>query len=88
MNDSIEIGKLRPNLLLVGSYKTQLVRIRLSYYQEKKYILLVFYPANFTSVSSLELTPVSDKIHEFRQLSIQILVVSVDSPFYSYSFYH
>lgn len=48
---------------------------------EKKYVLLLFYPANFTSVSPTELIKLSDRIKEFRQLSTQILAVSVDSPF-------
>jgi peroxiredoxin 2/4 len=81
MNNFIQIGKVAPNFLTVGIYKNQLGKIRLSDYQGKKYILLVFYPANFTSVSPLELIQLSDRIHEFRQLSTQILAVSVDSPF-------
>jgi len=81
MNNLIQIGKIAPNFLTVGIYKNQLGKIRLSDYHGKKYVLLVFYPANFTSVSSLELTQLSDRIQEFRQLSTQILAVSVDSPF-------
>lgn len=81
MNNFIQIGKMAPNFLTVGIYKNQLGKIRLSDYHGKKYVLLVFYPANFTSVSSLELTQLSDRIQEFRQLSTQILAVSVDSPF-------
>jgi peroxiredoxin 2/4 len=81
MNHFIQIGKAAPNFLTVGIYKNQLGKIRLSDYQGRKYILLVFYPANFTSVSPLELTQLSDRIQEFRQLSTQILAVSVDSPF-------
>ena len=42
---------------------------------------LIFYPANFTSVSPTELIRLSDRISEFRKLSTQILAVSVDSPF-------
>ena len=81
MNNSIQIGKVAPNFLTIGIYKNQLGKIRLSDYHGKKYVLLVFYPANFTSVSPLELTQLSDRVQEFRQLSTQILAVSVDSPF-------
>lgn len=63
MNDFIQIGKVAPNFLTVGIYKNQLGKIWLSDYQGKKYILLVFYPANFTSVSPLELTQLSDRIN-------------------------
>jgi peroxiredoxin (alkyl hydroperoxide reductase subunit C) len=81
MNNLLQIGKVAPNFLTVGIYKNRLGKIRLSDYQGKKYVLLVFYPANFTSVSSTELIQLSDRINDFRQLSTQILAISVDSPF-------
>jgi peroxiredoxin (alkyl hydroperoxide reductase subunit C) len=76
-----QIGKLAPNFLTVGVYKTRLGKIRLSDYYGKKYVILIFYPANFTAVSSTELIELSDRIAEFRKLSTQILAISVDSPF-------
>jgi peroxiredoxin (alkyl hydroperoxide reductase subunit C) len=81
MLNSPEIGKIAPNFLTIGVYKNQLGKIRLSDYQGKKYVILVFYPANFTSVSPTELISLSDRIAEFRKLSTQILAISVDSPF-------
>jgi peroxiredoxin (alkyl hydroperoxide reductase subunit C) len=65
----------------VGVFKERLGRIRLSDYRGKKYVMLIFYPANFTPVSSTELIALSDNISEFRRLSTQILAVSIDSPF-------
>lgn len=76
-----QIGKMAPNFLTIGVYKNRLGKIRLSDYHGKKYVVLVFYPANFTSVSPTELITLSDRILEFRQLSAQILAISVDSPF-------
>lgn len=81
MNNLLQIGKVAPNFLTVGIYKNRLGKIRLSDYHGKKYVLLVFYPANFTSISATELTQLSDRVQEFRQLSTQILAVSMDSPF-------
>jgi peroxiredoxin (alkyl hydroperoxide reductase subunit C) len=81
MIHSIQIGKRAPNFVTVGVYKNRLGKIRLSDYYGKKYVLLIFYPANFTSVSSTELIQFSDRISEFRKLSTQILGISVDSPF-------
>lgn len=81
MSDSIQIGKLAPNFVSVGLYKNRLGKIRLSDYYGKKYVLLIFYPANFTSVATTELIELSDRITEFRQLSTQILAISIDSPF-------
>jgi len=81
MIHSIQIGKRAPNFVTVGVYKNRLGKIRLSDYYGKKYVILLFYPANFTSVSSTELIQLSDKISEFRKLSTQILGISIDSPF-------
>lgn len=77
----LQIGKKAPNFLTVGVFKNRLGKIRLSDYRGKKYVVLVFYPANFTSVSLSELISLSDRISEFRELSTQILAISVDSPF-------
>jgi len=76
-----QIGKRAPNFVTVGVFKKRLGRIRLSDYRGKKYVMLLFYPANFTPVSPTELVALSDHISEFRRLSTQILAVSVDSPF-------
>jgi peroxiredoxin (alkyl hydroperoxide reductase subunit C) len=76
-----QIGKRAPNFVTVGVFKKRLGRIRLSDYRGKKYVILLFYPANFTPVAPTELIALSDRISEFRKLSTQILAVSIDSPF-------
>lgn len=76
-----KIGKLAPNFLTVGVFNNKLGKIRLSDYRGKKYVILIFYPANFTSVSPTELISLSNRITEFRRLSTQILGISIDSPF-------
>jgi peroxiredoxin (alkyl hydroperoxide reductase subunit C) len=76
-----QIGKRAPNFVSVGVFKKRLGRIRLSDYRGKKYVMLIFYPANFTPISLTELIALSDNISEFRKLSTQILAVSIDSPF-------
>jgi len=81
MVESIQIGTVAPNFVTVGVYRNRLGKVRLSDYHGKKYVILIFYPANFTSVSPTELIRLSDRISEFRKLSTQILAVSVDSPF-------
>ena len=81
MLESIQIGKVAPNFITIGVYKNRLGKIRLSDYHGKKYVILIFYPANFTSISATELINLSDRISEFRKLSTQVLGVSVDSPF-------
>lgn len=81
MLDFTQIGTMAPNFLTIGVYKNRLGKIRLSDYYGKKYVILIFYPANYTSVSPTELINLSDRISEFRKLSTQLLGVSVDSPF-------
>ena len=81
MVDTIQIGKIAPNFLTVGVYRNKLGKIRLSDYRGKKYVILFFYPANFTSVSTTELIELNDRISEFKKLSTQILAISIDSPF-------
>ncbi len=81
MIEIIQIGKPAPNFVTVGVYKNRLGKIRLSDYYGKKYVILIFYPANFTSVSFIELIRLNERIPEFRKLSTQILAISVDSPF-------
>ncbi len=76
-----QIGKIAPNFVTVGVFKKRLGRIRLSDYRGKKYVMLVFYPANFTPVAPTELIALSDNISTFQKLSTQILAVSIDSPF-------
>jgi peroxiredoxin (alkyl hydroperoxide reductase subunit C) len=81
MGNSIQIGRSAPNFVAIGVYKQKLGKIRLSDYRGKKYVVLVFYPANFTPVSPTELLALSDRVKEFRKLSTQILAISIDSPF-------
>ena len=81
MRDRPQIGKSAPNFLTVGVYQKKLGKIRLSDYRGKKYVILFFYPANFTPVSPTELIELSNRINEFKKLSTQILAISNDSPF-------
>ena len=81
MRDGPQIGKSAPNFLTVGVYKKKLGKIRLSDYRGKKYVILIFYPANFTPVSPTELIELSNRMKEFKKLSTQILAISNDSPF-------
>jgi len=76
-----QIGKRAPNFITVGVFKKRLGRIRLSDYRGKKYVMLIFYPANFTPVAPTELIALSDQVSEFKKLSTQILAISIDSPF-------
>lgn len=46
-----------------------------------KYVLLFFYPLDFTFVCPTEIIAFSDRVKEFEKLGVQIIGVSVDSHF-------
>lgn len=49
--------------------------------RDSKYIVLFFYPLDFTFVCPTEITAFSDRYDEFEALGAQVLGVSVDSKF-------
>jgi peroxiredoxin (alkyl hydroperoxide reductase subunit C) len=53
--------------------------VTLSSFKGKKYVLLFFYPLDFTFVCPTEIIAFSDRIKEFEQLNVEVLGVSVDS---------
>jgi peroxiredoxin (alkyl hydroperoxide reductase subunit C) len=46
-----------------------------------KYVLLFFYPLDFTFVCPTEIIAFSDRVEDFAKLNVQIIGVSVDSHF-------
>ncbi len=46
-----------------------------------KYIVLFFYPLDFTFVCPTEILSISDRIEEFRERGTEVIGVSVDSPY-------
>lgn len=87
MNKSIslskfsQIGKLAPNFITVAVYKGKIGKVRLSDYRGKKYVILLFYPANFTRLANQELILVNRFSKKFKKFSTQLLAISTDSPF-------
>ncbi|KAG2393741.1 hypothetical protein C9374_007272 [Naegleria lovaniensis] len=63
-------------LLPDGSFGT----INLSDYKGK-YVILFFYPLDFTFVCPTEIIQFSDRVKEFEKLNTQVIGVSVDSEF-------
>jgi peroxiredoxin (alkyl hydroperoxide reductase subunit C) len=47
----------------------------------KKYVVLFFYPADFTFVCPTELLAFQDKLADFKQRDVEVVGVSVDSQF-------
>ncbi len=55
--------------------------IALSDYKDKNYVLLFFYPLDFTFVCPTEIIAFSDKVEEFQRRGVQVLSCSVYSHF-------
>nr|YP_009392910.1 2-Cys peroxiredoxin [Caloglossa intermedia]ARW61472.1 2-Cys peroxiredoxin [Caloglossa intermedia] len=76
----IKIGDKAPNFSATGVYEQEFAQIELSHYLGK-YVILIFYPLDFTFVCPTELTAFSDMYHEFQKLNTEILGISVDSEY-------
>ena len=75
------VGKPAPNFEAIAVFDNEFSRIKLSDYLDSKFVILLFYPLNFTFVCPTELTAFSDRFAEFNQLNAEILGVSVDSEY-------
>lgn len=71
----LQPGDKAPDFTLRASDKTQ---VHLKDFQGKNVVLL-FFPAAFTSVCTKEMCMMRDSLHEYNDLDAQILAISVDS---------
>lgn len=74
------VQKEAPSFTATAVIDEQFKSISLSDYQGK-YVLLFFYPLDFTFVCPTEIIAFSDKVAEFEKRNCQVLGVSVDSQF-------
>ena len=77
----IQVGQLAPDFEAVAVFDQEFATVKLSDYYEKKYVVLFFYPLDFTFVCPTEITAFSDNFTKFAELNTEILGVSVDSEF-------
>lgn len=80
-NNNVQVGKLAPDFETEAIFDEESYTIRLSDYRKKKYVVLFFYPLNFTFVCPTEITAFSDRFKEFSALDTEVLGVSVDSEY-------
>ena len=69
-----------PDFETQGVVGNEFKTIKLSQYQNK-WVVLFFYPLDFTFVCPTELLGLSDRVDEFKKLGVEILGCSVDSKF-------
>nr|YP_010903690.1 2-Cys peroxiredoxin [Hypnea wynnei]WCH56542.1 2-Cys peroxiredoxin [Hypnea wynnei] len=76
----IRVGQEAPDFRSIAVYDQEFQDIKLSDYLGK-YVILLFYPLNFTFVCPTELTAFSDAYQTFVDLGAEILGISVDSEY-------
>nr|YP_010198017.1 2-Cys peroxiredoxin [Gracilaria multipartita]UAD86433.1 2-Cys peroxiredoxin [Gracilaria multipartita] len=79
-NNDVRVGKQAPNFSAIAVYDQEFKKITLSDYLGK-YVILLFYPLDFTFVCPTEITSFSDAYKEIKGLNAEILGISVDSEY-------
>jgi peroxiredoxin 2/4 len=77
----IQVGQLAPDFEAVAVFDQEFAKVKLSDYLNKKYVVLFFYPLDFTFVCPTEITAFSDTFEKFSELNTEVLGVSVDSEY-------
>jgi peroxiredoxin len=72
------VGDLAPDFTLKDQNNEE---VTLSSFRGDKAVLIVFYPFAFTGTCTGELTRVRDELDTFQNDDVQVLTVSVDSPY-------
>nr|YP_010985970.1 2-Cys peroxiredoxin [Grateloupia asiatica]WOL36888.1 2-Cys peroxiredoxin [Grateloupia asiatica] len=79
-NNCVRVGQKAPDFSATAVYDQEFKKIKLSDYFGK-YLILLFYPLDFTFVCPTEITAFSDSYTEFQDLDTEILGISVDSEY-------
>lgn len=80
MEGCLRVGQTAPEFTATAVVDQEFKTLKLSDYRDK-YVVLFFYPLDFTFVCPTEIIAFSDRVEEFNQLNAQVLGVSVDSEF-------
>jgi peroxiredoxin (alkyl hydroperoxide reductase subunit C) len=76
----LRVGHSAPDFTATAVVDQEFKTIKLSDYRGK-YVVLFFYPLDFTFVCPTEITAFSNRYSEFKDLNTEVLGVSVDSEF-------
>ncbi|MEL6321186.1 MAG: peroxiredoxin [Cyanobacteria bacterium J06626_14] len=80
MEECLRVGQAAPDFTATAVYDQEFKTVKLSDYRGK-YVVLFFYPLDFTFVCPTEVTAFSDRYEEFSTIGTEVLGVSVDSEF-------
>jgi peroxiredoxin (alkyl hydroperoxide reductase subunit C) len=76
----LRVGQQAPEFTATAVVDQEFKTVKLSDYRGK-YVVLFFYPLDFTFVCPTEITAFSDRFEDFKKLDTEILGISVDSEF-------
>jgi len=76
----LKIGENAPSFEAEALHNNETKKIKLEDYSGK-WVILVFYPADFTFICPTELGDLADKYEEFQKLNTEIISVSTDTTF-------
>lgn len=76
----LQVGDKAPDFSGIAVHEQEFKQICLSDYIDK-YLILLFYPLDFTFVCPTEIIAFSDKYDEFKSMNAEILGISVDSEY-------
>ena len=80
MTGCLRVGQAAPDFTATAVVDQEFKTTKLSDYRGK-YVVLFFYPLDFTFVCPTEIIAFSDRYSEFKELNTEVLGVSVDSEF-------
>jgi len=78
------VGKPAPDFKAMAVVNGQFKEVKLSDYKGK-YVVLFFYPLDFTFVCPTEIIAFSDRVEEFRKIGCELVAASTDSHFSHYA---
>nr|YP_009294021.1 thiol-specific antioxidant protein [Hildenbrandia rubra]AOM67263.1 thiol-specific antioxidant protein [Hildenbrandia rubra] len=76
---TIKVGDKAPNFIAQAVNNQTFEMVNLSDYLKTKYVILLFYPYDFSFVCPTEIISFNNKYDTFHQLNTQILYISADS---------
>jgi peroxiredoxin 2/4 len=76
------VTKTAPDFTAQAVFENNEIKeLSLSSYKDKSYVLLFFYPLDFTFVCPSEIIAFDKKLDEFKKRNVEVIGVSVDSQF-------
>lgn len=79
-SNCLHVGKEAPKFTATAVYDQEFLSINLRDYLDK-YLIILFYPLDFTFVCPTEIIAFSDAYDQFKKMNTEILGISVDSEY-------